>query len=288
VELPFYTASGDTNAAAARQAVLAALGAVGRSYFAAEIVVSAAEEARPFADSAKRASFVDAVRRKAKDLFADAPARIAVSDAVSANAEEAAFWSPASQASAGQLITWVFLPLLGIAEIFAAERTLGTLRRTVSAPVSKAVMLLGTIAGQLLVALAQMGILAAAGVLLLGLGWFRDLPATLTMFLAFGLAAVAFGTMLGTFVRTPGQASGLSVALGMVMALLSGCWYPRELFPPLVQNLSLALPTSWAMIGLNDILLRQQGLWDVLPEAGALLGFAAVFFLVGVMRYRYE
>jgi ABC-2 type transport system permease protein len=158
----------------------------------------------------------------------------------------------------------------------------------ISAPVSKAVSLLGTIAGQLAVALTQMLILSIAGTLILGLGWWRDPIATLTMFLAFGLASVAFGTMLGTFVRTARQASGISVALGMVMALLGGCWYPRELFPGFVQNLTLALPTSWAMIGMNDILLRQQGLPDILPEAGALLAFAAVFFTVGIWRFRYE
>jgi hypothetical protein len=27
---------------------------------------------------------------------------------------------------------------------------------------------------------------------------------------------------------------------------------------------------------------------DILPEAGVLLGFAVIFFSVGVMRFRYE
>ena len=76
--------------------------------------------------------------------------------------------------------------------------------------------------------------------------------------------------------------------LGMSMALLGGCWYPLELFPPLARTASMVLPTAWAMQGLNNLLLRGQGLAGVLPQAGVLLGFAALFFVVGVWRFRYE
>jgi ABC-2 type transport system permease protein len=42
------------------------------------------------------------------------------------------------------------------------------------------------------------------------------------------------------------------------------------------------------MEGLTDLVLRGQGLAEVLPKAGVLIGFAAVFFVVGVWRFRYE
>jgi ABC-2 type transport system permease protein len=89
-------------------------------------------------------------------------------------------------------------------------------------------------------------------------------------------------------VKTEGQASGLSIMLGMVMALLGGCWYPIELFPPAVHSAVLVLPTTWAMRGLLDIVLRGQGLSGILLEAGVLTGFAALFFVLGVWRFRYE
>ena len=40
-----------------------------------------------------------------------------------------------------------------------------------------------------------------------------------------GLAPAVLGTMLGTFIKPEGQASGLSLMLGMVMALMGGCWF---------------------------------------------------------------
>jgi ABC-2 type transport system permease protein len=75
---------------------------------------------------------------------------------------------------------------------------------------------------------------------------------------------------------------------GMVMALLGGCWYPLELFPQVIQQVVKILPTRWAMQGMLDIVLRGQGVADVLPEAAVLLGFAAVFYAIGILRFRYE
>jgi hypothetical protein len=42
------------------------------------------------------------------------------------------------------------------------------------------------------------------------------------------------------------------------------------------------------MQGLLDLVLRGGGLTDILFESGVLLGFAAVFFTIGVARFRYE
>jgi ABC-2 type transport system permease protein len=287
MELQFTAAAGNADSIAARQAVQAALGAVGRSWQVAGISTAAAEQIRPFADAAAREVFYSAAKADAQALFAQQPERIAVTTPASAGNAQAS-WSPQGQASAGQLITWVFIPLLGISSIFAYERQQGTMRRLMSAPVSKAASLLGTITGQLGTALLQMLILAVFGSIVLKANWWNQPLATLAMFFAFGLASVAFGTMLGTFAKTEAQAGGLSLALGMSMALISGCWFPRELFPDIVQKISLALPTAWSMIGMNDILLRGAGFVQVLPVVAALMGFAAVFFTVGVWRYRYE
>jgi ABC-2 type transport system permease protein len=171
--------------------------------------------------------------------------------------------------------------------MFAYERQKGTLRRLLISPTLKATYLLGTIGGQVTLALVQMLLLVGFGILVMGVKW-GSAPGALALMLVTGaLAAGALGCMLGTLVKTEGQANGLSM-LGMVMALLGGCWYPIELFPQFVRTAVKILPTSWAMQGMLDIVLRGQGVSGVLLEAGVLLGFAAVFFAVGVWRFRYE
>jgi len=74
--------------------------------------------------------------------------------------------------------------------------------------------------------------------------------------------------------------------MGMVMALLGGCWYPLELFPAAAQTVVKVLPTTWAMLGMTDLLLRGEGVSGIMLEAGVLLGYAAIFFAIGVLRFR--
>ena len=74
----------------------------------------------------------------------------------------------------------------------------------------------------------------------------------------------------------------------MVMALMGGCWYPLELFPEVVRTIVKVLPTTWAMQGLLTLSLRGGGLMDILPVAAVLMGFAVVFFTVGIWRFRFE
>jgi ABC-2 type transport system permease protein len=135
------------------------------------------------------------------------------------------------------MITWVFIPLIGISAGFAYERQRGTLRRLLTTPTGKGTYLLGTILGNVLWALVQMTLLVTFGALVMKVNW-ADNPAALAVIMtASALSAAALGTMLGTMVKTDSQASGLSIMLGMVMALLGGCWYPIELFPEVVRNI---------------------------------------------------
>ena len=137
-------------------------------------------------------------------------------------------------------------------------------------------------------ALIQMLLLVGFGILAMKLNWGREPLALFVLLFASALAAAAFGTTMGTFIKTEGQASGLSIMFGMVFALMGGCWYPLELFPPAIQNAVKILPTTWAMQGMLDLGIRGGGLVDILPEASMLLGFAVIFFSVGVWRFRFE
>jgi ABC-2 type transport system permease protein len=273
------------NATVAQRAILTALRRVSTSISAAQIAVEQRQSIQPFASDAERRTYFEASLEVAQDIQRDAPERVTV---VEGNTEDQVEYDPRANTSAGQLITWVFIPLFAIAALFAYERQQGTLRRLLTTPSSKATFLLGTIIGQVAMAIVQMLLLVGFGILVMKLNWGRDPLALFLILLSSALAAAAFGTTMGTFIKSEGQASGLSVMFGMVFALMGGCWYPLELFPPAIQNAVKVLPTTWAMQGMLDLVLRGGGLREVLPEVLVLLGFAALFFSLGVWRFRYE
>jgi len=273
------------NATVAERAVLTAIRRVSSAISAAQSAVSAREVKQPFVDEAEKQAYFESSLKMAQSIQDDAPERVTIVEGLT---EDQVEYDPRANSSAGQLITWVFIPLFGISALFAYERQQGTLRRLLTTPSRKATFLLGTISGQVVMALVQMLLLVGFGILVMKLNWGREPLALFVLLLASVLAAAAFGTTMGTFIKTEGQASGLSIMFGMVFALMGGCWYPLELFPPAIQNAVKVLPTTWAMQGMLDLVLRGGGLMDILPEAGVLLGFAVIFFSVGVWRFRFE
>ncbi len=273
------------NAQASQRAVQAVLFRLGSAVSIARDAVAEAEQIRPFTSETDRQAYFDAALESAQELMNEAPDRV---EGVLGGTVDPIEYDPAANSSAGQMITWVFIPLIGISASFAYERQRGTLRRLLTTPTGKGTYLLGSILGNVFWALVQMGILIGFGIFVMKVNWANEPLALVIMLTAAALAAAALGTMLGTFVKTEGQASGLSIMLGMVMALLGGCWYPGELFPSVVQTVVKVLPTTWAMQGMLDMLLRGQGVGGILLETGVLLGFAAVFFVIGIWRFKYE
>jgi ABC-2 type transport system permease protein len=288
VALEFNLDPTNNNGLAVQQEVQKATNQISASLAAANLSLAKAEGIKPFTDASQRQAYYDQSLSAAEQAFNSAPTRIIIVQPVNSLQTENQQQAQAAQASAGQLIIWVFIPLLATSELMAYERVWGTLRRLVTTPTRKPTFLLGMITGQFGYGLVQMLLLVLFGVLILKVAWGQNPLALLMLLVSFGLSAVAMGVMLGTFTRTPSQASGISIALGMVMGLLGGCMLPIEVFPPAVANAVKILPTTWAMMGMTQLTVYNAGLLEVLPYAAVLIGFAIVFLVVGILRFRYE
>ncbi|MCD4738935.1 MAG: ABC transporter permease, partial [Anaerolineae bacterium] len=107
------------------------------------------------------------------------------------------------QASAGQLVTWVQITLLGAAEVLVNERLGGTLKRLLISPASRVTILGGKLVARLVLGLVQIAVLLVGGTLLFGVEWGNAPLAVALVSVAFALATVGLGMFLATFVRTP-------------------------------------------------------------------------------------
>ncbi len=275
----------NTAALMAEQTVNAALQRVSAVLRTAASSVAEAERIRPFENDAARDAFYQDALQAAETQWSAAPQRFTV---IQASTPDEIDYDPQTNSSVGQMITWVFIPLLGISGSFVYERQIGTLRRMLVTPTRKSLYLFATILANVLLALLQMTVLLVFGAYVMHIYWGSSPGALVAVIAAATLAAAGIGTALGAFVKTGGQANGIAILTGMVMALLGGCWYPIELFPKVVQDATRVLPTRWAMEGILNLALRGQGLENVLPHIGVLLAFALGGFAIGVWRFRYE
>jgi ABC-2 type transport system permease protein len=188
----------------------------------------------------------------------------------------------------GYAILSAFFMTMFVAGSILAERFLGTFRRLHAMPVSGGVIFLGKVLAGFSVGIAQMTLLFAFGFAVFGLR-LGDQPLGLVpITVGVVAAATGLGVLIAGFTRTDQQATAFGTLAVLTMAALGGSMVPRFIMPDTMQTIGLITPHAWAIEGYHDIIVRDEGLVDILPAFAALVAFAAVFFAVGISRFRYH
>lgn len=206
----------------------------------------------------------------------------------SLTSEDEITYEAGTSSSAGQLITWVFIPLLGLSATMVLDRERGTLKRLLASPTSRLTYFSATILAQVLISLLQVTLLMIFGTLFLKAPWLDRPGITYLLLFAFCLASAGLGALLGSLARNSNQADSLSVTFGMLFSLLAGAWFPIEFFPSLMQTTAKLFPTYWAMEGLKDILIRQLPFAELLPTIAILFAFALLFLGLSLLLFKKE
>ena len=99
------------------------------------------------------------------------------------------------------------------------------------------------------------------------------------------LATVATGLLVAAVTRTREQAQPLGLALVILLSGLGGLWWPPAMAPEWMQALSPVVYTSWAMQGMNDLVLRDRGWAALARPLLALTLYGLVALAAGVRLY---
>ncbi len=189
----------------------------------------------------------------------------------------------------GNAVLFGFFIALSVAIGFTEERRSGTWRRSLAAPVSRATLLLAKLVPYSIVGLLQMTFLFAIGALAFGMQIAGSLLGLVLLSVSVVLCATALGLLLASLGRTEKQIGGIGPPVLLVMGMLGGCMFPRLAMPPFMQQIGLAMPHGWALDGYYALLVRPgTTVLDVVPQIAALLGFTALFALIGLSRFRFE
>jgi ABC-2 type transport system permease protein len=182
-----------------------------------------------------------------------------------------------------------------MAESILGEREVGSFRRLLAAPIHRGTVVAGKM-------LAFIGVVFLQMLLLFGVGnAFFDMPlgdsplALLALTLALALASTGLGMLLGSLARTRKQAGNIGMVLGFVLYFASGILtgsFGRAGYESGLEGFRLYLsqltPHAHAYDGYLQVMLKGAGLVDLWPNIVALLGFAVVFFLVAMWRFKFE
>jgi drug efflux transport system permease protein len=166
------------------------------------------------------------------------------------------------------------------------ERERGTLEQLVVTPISRTGLMLGKIVPFLLVGYVQITVILVLGRILFRIPILGSLPTLYLLAFPFIAASLAIGLFLSTLVQTQTQAMQLGFLFMLPNILLSGFMFPREAMPLAAQWISDALPLTYFLTVLRGILLKGVGFESLWKEGLVLAGFAMIFVILSVRRFR--
>lgn len=94
------------------------------------------------------------------------------------------------------------------------------------------------------------------------------------------------GLLIGVIAKEEQQVILYSMIAMFLFSALGGTWFPLEAAGGSFAAIGRAMPSAWAMNGLQNILIRGLGLESVWMAAGMLFVYAILFFVLAVWRFR--
>jgi ABC-2 type transport system permease protein len=203
-------------------------------------------------------------------------------------------FSPSTFSVAGFAVMFAFLTAQATATSIFGEKKEGTFRRLLAAPLGKWELLVGKMLPNFFVAIVQMVIIFAASMVLLPLIG-MDAPTLgnsplglILIAILVALCSTSLGILLAALCRTESQVGGVSSVVLWVAGLVGGAFIPAFVLGDFLNTIGKAVPHYWALQAYNDLTIRGLGVADILPELGILAGFVVVFFIIGLLRFKFD
>ena len=173
---------------------------------------------------------------------------------------------------------------LGMRSLFM-ERSAGTLARLTAAPLRPVQIVLGKLLAIFVTGLVTIFVIWAVTTYAFGADW-GDPLGVLLLALGATAAMCGLGVFLTSWAKNEQQAFGITLLVGLALALLGGNLLPSGSLPDAFQVLALGTPNGWALVGFGRLDQLGEPARSVLGPFVVLLVFAAVTGGLALTRVR--
>lgn len=186
----------------------------------------------------------------------------------------------------GMMLQFAIAGLLTAAQIIVTERKSLTLQRLMTTSARRVHILIGHYLAILFMILTQFLILILFAQIVLKVDYLRVPEGSFLVALSAALCIAALGLLIGILAKTEEQAIIFSLVPMFVFAGLGGAWVPLEVTGTAFRTIGHLSPVAWGMDGFENIIARGLGFESVLLPVAALLGYAALFFILAIWLFR--
>jgi ABC-2 type transport system permease protein len=184
----------------------------------------------------------------------------------------------------GVILTMTMVLITGLA--ITRERERGTMENLLATPVRPVEVMIGKIAPYVVIGYIQLAVILAAAWLLFEVPMVGSLPLLLAFSGVFVVANLAVGFTFSTLARNQLQAVQMTFFFFLPSILLSGFMFPFRGMPQWAQWVGELLPLTHFLRIVRGILLKGNGMVEVLPELWPMLAFVGVAGGLALLRYR--
>ena len=191
-------------------------------------------------------------------------------------------------------VLFVFLTAQTTAQSIYEEKKIGSFRRLLAAPLSRFSLMSGKLTPNFIIVILQVVVIFFAAIVifpLLGMDKLtlgEDPLALVLLVLVTALCSTTLGALIAALAHTEAQIGGLSTAALWVMAFVGGTIVPLFLVSDALAAIGKVTPQFWAVTGFYDLLVRGQGLSDIIDSLLALLGFSVLFMAIALWRFDFD
>ena len=184
----------------------------------------------------------------------------------------------------GTILTMTMVMLTGLA--MTRERERGTMENLLATPVRPLEVMVGKILPYVVIGYVQLGVIMAAAWLLFAVPMNGSFALLMAMIGVFMLANLGVGFTFSTLARNQLQALQMTFFFFLPSLLLSGFMFPFRGMPGWAQTLGELLPLTHFLRIVRGIMLKGNGLAELLPELWPMALFTAVAAALALARYR--
>ena len=169
---------------------------------------------------------------------------------------------------------------------FLRERAQGTLERLLTTPVGRADILVGYTTGFFVLAMVQSVIVVTFTLLVLEVNYQGSIWQIWTVLVPLVVVGVSLGVFISTFARNEFQVVQFIPLLMAPQIFLSGVIAEVDKMPAVLEVLAYLLPLTYAVDGLQDIMLRGDSLGSIGLELGVLALYVVALLTAAAVAVR--
>ncbi len=189
---------------------------------------------------------------------------------------------------AGMGIQFLLFAAIELAMGILLERELGIWKRFRSAPLSRFTLLAARGASGTIITLLTLLVSFAFAMIVFGVRIHGSVIGFAAIAVACSIMAATFGLLVAALGKTAAATRRVATFAVLIMVMLGGAWVPSFIFPAWLQQLTVVIPARWAVDGLDAMTWRGLGFDAAIAPTVVLLGFAVLFAVLTVVKFRWE